>query len=107
MSGGSFNYAFAGVRQMADSIDADSPARLAFVRDLRRMADVMHAIEWEDSGDAYHADDAIALFYGRCFQHAACVQHPEIGRACFRPHRAAALARLGGRYPGLALEVEP
>lgn len=106
MSGGSFNYAFAGVRQMADSLDQSKAALRTIAHDLRRMAEVMHAIEWEEDGDAYHAEDAVALYYGRCFQHTDCVAEPEVGRACFRSQRADVLDRVAGRYPALANEEE-
>jgi hypothetical protein len=54
MSGGSYEYAYTRVRDMADGIRQRHhmcPKRVAFAAHLDRVADAMWAIEWEDSGD--------------------------------------------------------
>jgi hypothetical protein len=58
MSGGSYDYAYGKIADLADEIhgeggcDCASPAlRKAFAAHLRKVALAMHAIEWNDSGD--------------------------------------------------------
>ncbi len=74
MSGGSYNYAFRYVDEMADDIQARinvrdrdprnsarDELRLAFARHLRLVAKAMHDIEWVDSVDLALIDEAIAI----------------------------------------------
>lgn len=58
MSGGSYEYAYQRVNDMADGLQIDGgcsavpPAlRVAFRAHLRAVAKAMRAIEWNDSGD--------------------------------------------------------
>lgn len=54
MSGGSYDYAYSRVRDMAVEVRARHPMcpkRLAFAAHLSKVADAMWAVEWEDSGD--------------------------------------------------------
>lgn len=59
MSGGAYDYATFKVTEMADSLrgrDTD-PLRRAFADHLRKVADAMYAVEWEDSGDGHPDPD--------------------------------------------------
>jgi hypothetical protein len=59
MSGGSYDYAYARVQDMASSMlnrDA-SPLRVAFARHLKKVADAMQAVEWVDSCDSARGDE--------------------------------------------------
>lgn len=52
MSGGSYNYAFLKIDDLANEIRTNNdPKRIAFVDLLKKVSDAAHAIEWEDSGD--------------------------------------------------------
>jgi hypothetical protein len=60
MSGGSYNYAYARVEEFAANLNTHSagipdyvnlPLRKLFRTHLRKVADAMRAIEWNDSGD--------------------------------------------------------
>lgn len=62
MSGGHYDYAFYKVREMADQLEEDikekghprgynAHLRRKVVVFLRETADMMRALEWEDSGD--------------------------------------------------------
>lgn len=61
MSGGHYNYAFCRVEAMADQMEEDlkepeqltpnKPLRKKVIAYLREVAELMRAIEWEDSGD--------------------------------------------------------
>lgn len=59
MSGGSYNYAYSHVRNMADEIQlrsTRSALRDAFAAHLRLVADAMHDLEWVDSSDYVEGD---------------------------------------------------
>ena len=52
MSGGSYDYAYAKVSDMAENMrHLDRPERRKFRDLLLRVAKAMEAVEWEDSGD--------------------------------------------------------
>lgn len=52
MSGGSHNYAFGYVQDMAGNLAGSAcPKRRAFAAHLAKVAKAMHAIEWVDSSD--------------------------------------------------------
>ena len=54
MSGGSYDYAYGRVQDMADALRFRSPfdaKRMAFAAHLDKVAKAMRDIEWNDSGD--------------------------------------------------------
>ncbi len=62
MSGGSYDYAYGRVRDLADAIDANARGphmalRKAFAEHMRKVADAAWAIEWVDSGDKATGDE--------------------------------------------------
>jgi hypothetical protein len=59
MSGGSYDYCYTRVLDMAGSIrhKDKNPLRRAFAAHLRLVADAMHDIEWVDSGDYGEGDE--------------------------------------------------
>lgn len=64
MSGGSYNYAFRHVDEMAESIETrhrSTPLRRAFAEHLKLVGKAMHAIEWVDSGDYGPGDEEAAI----------------------------------------------
>ena len=62
MSGGSYDYAFAKVDEMAERLTNDrDPARVAFGVFLRKVAKAMHDIEWVDSCDYSPGDELAAI----------------------------------------------
>ena len=65
MSGGSHDYAYARVQEMADDMlmlsRGSSGLRNAFARHLRKVAKAMHDIEWVDSGDYRPGDEDAAI----------------------------------------------
>lgn len=63
MSGGSYDYAYRHVDEMADTIDhkTKSSLRRAFAAHLRKVALAMHHIEWVDSGDYGNGQDEGAM----------------------------------------------
>jgi hypothetical protein len=69
MSGGSYDYAYQRVRDVADEIEERHPEEakhLAFAAHLRLVATAMRAIEWVDScdygpGDDHEAIDAVLV----------------------------------------------
>lgn len=71
MSGGSYNYAFRGVEEMAESLESQrsTPERLAFAALLRRVARAMHDIEWVDSCDMGDGKEVAAIM--ACIDQAA------------------------------------
>lgn len=56
MSGGSYDYLYCKVEEMADRI-GNTPERQRFAKHLRRVAKAMHAIEWVDSCDWGKGDE--------------------------------------------------
>lgn len=63
MSGGSYDYLYCKVEDMADRIveAGDTPERRRFAEHLRRVANAMHAIEWVDSCDLGRGDENAAI----------------------------------------------
>jgi len=61
MSGGSYDYAYIKVEEMAGAfLKSDDPRRVAFGKHLCKVAKAMHDVEWVDSYD-----------YGKGEEHAA------------------------------------
>ena len=77
MSGGAYDYAFGKVTEVAEQISekgdchaAPPHLRRAFKEHLRKIADVLRAIEWNDSGDGDQDEEDLLreiLGPGRCF----------------------------------------
>lgn len=63
MSGGSHDYAYRHVEEMADALcQADeTPLRRAFAEHLRLVAQAMHDVEWVDSCDYGRTGDENAI----------------------------------------------
>jgi hypothetical protein len=65
MSGGSYNYAYVHVNDMANSLRINrGPSRakrLAFKKHLELVSEAMRAIEWVDSGDSSDGDEIAAI----------------------------------------------
>lgn len=57
MSGGSYEYCYLKIEEMADTLMADTPLRRVFKKHLYLVAQACHDIEWVDSGDYGKADD--------------------------------------------------
>jgi hypothetical protein len=59
MSGGSYDYAYSKVQDMAHSLSRreTNPLRAAFSAHLLKVAEAMHAIEWVDSCDWGKGED--------------------------------------------------
>lgn len=73
MSGGSHNYAYSKVEDMAGQLStSDDPLRVAFANHLRLVAKAMHDVEWVDSGDSAKGSEAAAIrtVLGESAQHA-------------------------------------
>ena len=51
MSGGSYDYFYAKLDDLADSIRLINPERKAFVKHLKKVVKALHDIEWVDSFD--------------------------------------------------------
>ena len=58
MSGGSWNYAYSKIHEVAEQIEEDdveslreNPLRFRLVVHLKELSELMHLIEWCDSGD--------------------------------------------------------
>lgn len=63
MSGGSYDYLYCKVEDMADRIGkfSNTPERKRFSEHLRRVAKAMYAIEWVDSCDWGKGDENAAI----------------------------------------------
>lgn len=62
MSGGSHEYAYRHVQDMADTLSGDrSPLRRAFAEHLKLVAAAMHDVEWVDSCDYGRDGDVEAI----------------------------------------------
>lgn len=59
MSGGSYEYAYRHVREMAESLRGKeiNPLRKAFSEHLERVAEAMRVVEWVDSCDYVRGDE--------------------------------------------------
>ena len=58
MSGGSYDYFYSKLDDMADRIQLKNPERKAFVKHLKKVVKALHDIEWVDSCD-YGENDEI------------------------------------------------
>lgn len=61
MSGGSYDYAYSRVEELACAIRCDSPLRRAFCDHLRLVAKALHDIEWVDSYDTAPGSEDAAI----------------------------------------------
>jgi len=61
MSGGSYDYAYGRIHDLADAIRLTTALRKAFKKHLHEVADACHAIEWVDSGDCGPGDEDEAI----------------------------------------------
>ena len=62
MSGGSYDYAYAKVQEVADRlINQKDDLRRAFGEHLQLVAKAMHDVEWVDSGDFGQGGDVNAI----------------------------------------------
>lgn len=62
MSGGSYNYAYRHVEEMAEQLcHSQSPIRRAFAAHLLKVSQAMHDIEWVDSCDKGPGDEVEAI----------------------------------------------
>jgi len=62
MSGGSMDYLYLRVDEVADELlRSQDPLRAAFGKRLKLVADALYAVEWVDSGDLGIGDDADAI----------------------------------------------
>jgi hypothetical protein len=61
MSGGSYNYAYYRIEELAAEIRATTPLRKAFKAHLLKVAKACHDIEWVDSCDYGPSDEDKAI----------------------------------------------
>ena len=61
MSGGSYDYAYSRIEDLASEIKPTSPLRKAFRTHLHKVAKACHDIEWVDSGDCGPGDEDEAI----------------------------------------------
>lgn len=61
MSGGSYDYFYFKLEEMATSIRPITPLRKAFCTQLLKAAKACHDIEWVDSGDKVSGDEDAAI----------------------------------------------
>ena len=62
MSGGSYNYTYSQVQDMAEELQRSrNPMRRTFGNHLLKVAEALHDIEWVDSGDYGDGDDLKAI----------------------------------------------
>ena len=61
MSGGSYDYAFHRIEDLAEQITPETPLRRAFKTHLKKVAEACHDIEWVDSGDGGPGDEDAAI----------------------------------------------
>ena len=61
MSGGSYDYAYGKIDDLADSIRPTTALRKAFKTHLRKVASACKDIEWVDSGDCGPGDEDEAI----------------------------------------------
>lgn len=64
MSGGSYNYAYMQIEQMAADLRLTTPLRRAFQRHLFLVSKACREIEWVDSGDGGKDEAAMRLCLG-------------------------------------------
>jgi len=67
MSGGSYDYVYGKIEDLAGEISTTTPLRKAFKTHLRKVAKACHDIEWVDSSDwgPGDEDDAIRACLGK------------------------------------------
>lgn len=61
MSGGSYDYAYSKIEDLAEAIRPTNPLRKAFKRHLKKVAEACHDIEWVDSCDSGPGDEDAAI----------------------------------------------
>lgn len=85
MSGGSYDYAYVKVNDMACNLRLSSPLRRAFRQHLLDTADAMKSVEWADSCDISQddADAAIKKAMGERWMQAT------LAEAVFAAHKMA------------------
>lgn len=76
MSGGSYNYAYMRIEDLASEIRPTTLLRRTFIDHLKMVAKACHAIEWVDSGDCgpggEDADIKACLDDGKCLAKCVC-----------------------------------
>lgn len=87
MSGGSYDYAYQRVREMATDSRlsrSDNARRRAFAKHLMKVAEAMQDIEWVDSQDRHEGDENKAI--DECLTHSEILgaerEHLEEAIAC-------------------------
>ena len=61
MSGGSYNYAYRQIEELAGAVLGTTPLRRAFAAHLRLVAEAAQAIEWVDSCDYAEGDEDMPI----------------------------------------------
>jgi len=61
MSGGSYQYAYQRIQDMAEELQPTTPLRQAFAEHLVKVAKACHHVEWVDSGDYKSGDEDQAI----------------------------------------------
>lgn len=61
MSGGSYNYAYQQIENLAATMQKTTPLRKAFAKHLLLVAKAAHDIEWVDSNDCGPGDEDEAI----------------------------------------------
>jgi len=61
MSGGSYDYAFGRISDLAEQIRPTTALRRAFIKHLLKVAAACHDIEWVDSSDYGPGDEDAAI----------------------------------------------
>ena len=61
MSGGSYDYAYGRITDMADQLRLTTPLRKVFQDHLRKVSKACHDIEWVDSGDSSPGEEDAAI----------------------------------------------
>jgi hypothetical protein len=61
MSGGSYDYAYGKIEDLAEQIHPTSALRKAFKKHLMKVAQACHDIEWVDSCDCSEGDEDKAI----------------------------------------------
>ncbi len=61
MSGGSYNYAYSHIENLAVEIQPKNALRKAFIKHLMKVAKAAHDIEWVDSSDKSEGDEDVAI----------------------------------------------
>lgn len=62
VSGGSYDYAYSKIEELADNLRLrDNPRRAVLKKILKLAADAAHRVEWVDSGDSSPGDEDVAI----------------------------------------------